>query len=351
MKKKTVSLLLALIMAVGLCAGCGSEKEPAKAETEASAETKQEAEVKEEEKEEAKQEEVKEEAVAERLPLVKDGEEATLTIGLLQNTSVSDYETNAFTLWVEEQTGINLEFSYFNSAIADAATQLSLMISSGEKLPDILWGFRGLDAAAINEYGRDGYFLDLTDYYANHAYYINEALDQLPETEQTRYFESKKDPVSGGYYGVPLYLAPASDDYQSLQSINKDWLDAVGMEVPTTVDELYDVLVAFRDKDPKAAVAWIFADTMNILEKLGFDLGNGSMRQLTEPAEERFGEEYAGQLNEMITLNDRAMFSSRPLEEPHRESLLNFRNTTIENINKQEKWYKRLWLKWVRCLY
>ena len=107
----------------------------------------------------------------------------------------------------------------------------------------------------------------------------------------------------------------------------------------------------FRDKDPKQAVAWIFADAMNILEKLGFGLGNGSMRQLSEPAEERFGEEYAGQLNEMITLNDRAMFSSRPLEEKHRESLLNFRNTTIENINKQEKWYRRFWLKWFKCLY
>ena len=107
----------------------------------------------------------------------------------------------------------------------------------------------------------------------------------------------------------------------------------------------------FRDKDPKLAVAWIFADAMNILEKLGFDLGNGSMRQLTEPAEERFGEEYAKQLDEMITLNDRAMFSSRLMEETHRESLLSFRNTTIENINKQEKWYRRFWLKWVKCLY
>ena len=107
----------------------------------------------------------------------------------------------------------------------------------------------------------------------------------------------------------------------------------------------------FRDKDPKLAVAWIFADAMNILEKLGFDLGNGSMRQLTEPAEERFGEEYAKQLDEMITLNDRAMFSSRLMEETHRESLLSFRNTTIENINKQEKWYRRFWLKWFKCLY
>ncbi|NLA52483.1 MAG: extracellular solute-binding protein, partial [Alcaligenaceae bacterium] len=32
--------------------------------------------------------------------------------------------------------------------------------------------------------------------------------------------------------------------------IRGDWLENVGMEVPTTVDELYEVLVAFRDQDP-----------------------------------------------------------------------------------------------------
>jgi hypothetical protein len=107
----------------------------------------------------------------------------------------------------------------------------------------------------------------------------------------------------------------------------------------------------FRDPDPKAAVAWIFADVMNILTKLGLDPGNGSIRQLREPAEERFGTEYAQQLEEMTTLNDWAMFCSRPMEEIHRKRLLTFRNTTIQNITTQEKWYKRLWLKWIRCLY
>ena len=32
-------------------------------------------------------------------------------------------------------------------------------------------------------------------------------------------------------------------------SINKDWLEKVGMEMPTTLDELHDVLVAFKEND------------------------------------------------------------------------------------------------------
>ena len=107
----------------------------------------------------------------------------------------------------------------------------------------------------------------------------------------------------------------------------------------------------FRDPDPKTAVAWIFADAVNILEKQGFDLVNGSVRHLHDPAEEQFGGEYAARLDEVIGLNDRAMFSSCPMEESHREMLLQFRLMTIQNVNGQLKWYRRLWLKWVRCLY
>ena len=91
--------------------------------------------------------------------------------------------------------------------------------------------------------------------------------------------------------------------------------------------------------------------SIRVLEKLGFDRGNGSMRELAKPLEEKYGPEFAARFYAVTNLNDRAMFSSRSMEETHRESLLFFRNTTIENINKQEKWYRRFWLKWFRCLY
>ena len=38
-------------------------------------------------------------------------------------------------------------------------------------------------------------------------------------------------------------------DAGSIQYINKDWLDQLNLDVPTTVDELYNVLCAFRDND------------------------------------------------------------------------------------------------------
>ena len=107
----------------------------------------------------------------------------------------------------------------------------------------------------------------------------------------------------------------------------------------------------FQDENRKDAVAWIFADSITILETLGFQWGNGSLRQLSDPVMDRFDYVYARQLEEMISLNERAMFSSRPMEEAERETALTFRDLTIQNVNTQTKWYRRLWLKWIRCLY
>ena len=40
-----------------------------------------------------------------------------------------------------------------------------------------------------------------------------------------------------------------TSDAQAIAVINKAWLDKLGLKVPTTTDELYDVLCAFRDND------------------------------------------------------------------------------------------------------
>lgn len=107
----------------------------------------------------------------------------------------------------------------------------------------------------------------------------------------------------------------------------------------------------FQDENLKNAVAWIFADAVKILENQGLDRGNGSLRQITAPACEFYGEEYSQRLEEMIALNDRAMFSSRPLQEHRREAMLQFRMETIETVKTHVKWYRRIWQKWVKCLY
>lgn len=107
----------------------------------------------------------------------------------------------------------------------------------------------------------------------------------------------------------------------------------------------------FRLESPREAVGWIFADTAHLLESMGLSRGNGSMRSLCQVAGERFGAEYEKALTCNLDINDLALFSSRELTQEHRQALLAFRLETLGKLRKEIKWYRRLWLKWIRCLY
>jgi putative aldouronate transport system substrate-binding protein len=51
----------------------------------------------------------------------------------------------------------------------------------------------------------------------------------------------------GKNYGIPR---PRPSEGDPFFIIRKDWLDRVGLQIPTTTDELYNVMKAFAEKDP-----------------------------------------------------------------------------------------------------
>lgn len=205
--KKIISGLLILIMCCGLFTGCG-EKET----------------------------------------VVTEGGE--LTVGIPQKSRISDYNDNAFTKYLEENTGVKLKFVFFSDSESEYKQQFALMAASGEEFPDVLTGFFNMSANLVNSYGQDGYFLDLTDLIDEHADSYKKALDKTDKTFQKKIQKRITDPDTGAIYVMPYAYTPAEDEVQSLLHINQKWLDAVGMEKPTNIAELYDVLKAFKTQDP-----------------------------------------------------------------------------------------------------
>ena len=203
--KKLIAGLLALVIVCGMMTGCGKKKEAAKG--------------------------------------------GTLKVGIPQKVSVSDYEDNAFTNYIESKTGIQIEFVYFSSSASEYKQQLSLMAASNEEFPDVILGFNGLGTRTVNQYGEDGYFLDLTDLigsadaYKAHYDGLTDKVKELVDLRMTNINDGK-------IYGMPYVGQVLIDNIQTLGFINQKWLDAVGMEMPTTVDELYAVLKAFKTQDP-----------------------------------------------------------------------------------------------------
>ena len=107
----------------------------------------------------------------------------------------------------------------------------------------------------------------------------------------------------------------------------------------------------FQSQNISESIAWIYSASAMVLEELGYPRGNGSMRQLHGPLEEKFGPEFAAQFDTATDLNDRALFSSLPMNEHERKAAQKFHRHTLRKLQSECKWYKRLWLKWVRCLY
>lgn len=209
--KKIVAVLLCLIMTVSLLVGCGG-KESNK----------------------------------------NDDGRTTITIGIPQNMQIPDYDTNAFTVWLEETTGYNIEFHFFASNSGDYASQLSTMIAGGkEKLPDMLFNF-SLGSEVYRQYGEYGYFLELSSYFNDpeKGKPFWDRVAELPEVMQTRIKDDLCETGKDVIYALPFLQNSCLDSLNSQVYINKVWLDKLGLDMPTDNESLYQVLKAFVNNDP-----------------------------------------------------------------------------------------------------
>ena len=107
----------------------------------------------------------------------------------------------------------------------------------------------------------------------------------------------------------------------------------------------------FTQEDPSAAAACLFTDCAALLAAMGFKRGTGSMLELCETAKEQLGEEYAAKLHDMTMYNAQALFSSRAISPEQLTEMRAFHGTTMENLKTRCKPLRKLWLKWLNCLY
>jgi len=187
------------------------------------------------------------------LPLVDDG--YTITLGVVHNDMVVDFEANHYTRWLEEVTGLDIRFQVFKGTAAEIGSELSMMMSGGEKWPDIFLSGSFLTKDMIHTFGSAGYLLNLAGYLQKDAHYLTQSLRTYYTTDEAyneavdRIYETVAD-AGGKVYSYPSLEYGSVHTPQAQLLINTQWLEKLKLEMPYTVEELYDVLVAFRDKDP-----------------------------------------------------------------------------------------------------
>ena len=195
--------------------------------------------------------------------------------------------------WQLYEKNVGVDIDWQEPASGQSAEQFNLIVATSD-LPDIMYyswatSYPGGPDAAI----ADGKIVALNDYIEEYAPNFSAYLDAHPDVRQ----EITTD--SGNIYcfpGVYTYTSQDSDVWQDTIDrepyeesfiglvVRKDLLDKAGLDIPVTLDDWYEALVAFKDMGIKyplscqammLTMAQCFSSAYDItVPVVGYDIGN-----------------------------------------------------------------------------
>ena len=151
-------------------------------------------------------------------------------VNLLEMIQIQEERTNVHINWITVQPDMWVE-------------RKNLTLASGD-MPDGMYKCDLTDMDVIN-YSEQGILLDLKPYMDKYGENINEVFKLRPTFLDAITLQNGQIPA------LP-YIEDNGNmtDCQQFWYINQTWLDALDLKLPTTTDELYDVLKAFKNDDP-----------------------------------------------------------------------------------------------------
>lgn len=165
-------------------------------------------------------------------------EKPKLTALVVTSSLTEDVNTHQYLQDIAEQAGVEITWE---QVIENTWGDKKSTLLAGGEIPDLIIGTGTIGEADFATY--TGMFQDMTELIENNAPNIKRMFEEKPVMKQMA------SSLDGGIYGIPKYQRfwPYTADHQM---INKQWLDTLGLEMPENLEELYDVLVAFKENDP-----------------------------------------------------------------------------------------------------
>ncbi|MBW7452909.1 extracellular solute-binding protein [Paenibacillus sepulcri] len=144
-----------------------------------------------------------------------------------------DYNTYPVAKMLEEKTGYKVQYDMLPQD--KPSEKLNLLMASGEPYDLVT---TSSDMALYSDYAQKGALVDLTP-----------LIEQFGPNIKTSISQQSIDALK---VDGKLYAIPTSITYPVNSSIliRTDWLEKLGLQMPTTTDELVTVLKAFKEKDP-----------------------------------------------------------------------------------------------------
>lgn len=150
-----------------------------------------------------------------------------------------NWENMAFFKEMQEKT--NISFKFKNSTSEQFQQKKQLAFASLE-LPDVFFG-ANLTANEEVEYGSQGLLIPLEDLIEQYAPNLKKVMEKHPD------LKASITAPDGHIYALPG-LDNLSHSQTPLIWMNGQWLKNLGVERPSTIDELYALLKQFKEQDP-----------------------------------------------------------------------------------------------------
>ena len=169
-------------------------------------------------------------------PVVK--EKITITAMALKWSGTGVIEELAWNSYYEKKTNIHVD--WIEVPRAELGTKVQLALQSGD-IPDIMvTGGMGINDSQLLQYSEEGQFAEIGPLLEKWGPNIKKVMDATPEAQKSSY-------VNGKLYSLPLLQ---SNQTTRIWFVRQSWLDNLGMGIPTTMTEYYNMLSAFKNNDP-----------------------------------------------------------------------------------------------------
>lgn len=166
------------------------------------------------------------------------GEDTFVMEGYDGDNSYHDWQNNYFFKRMQEKTGIGFTFRQVDNYEKWQARKNEII--AAKDIPDVLFKAELTPAETVKLY-QEGTIIDLKPYIEKYAPNLSALLKAHPDWEKA--------------ITLPDGAIPALPSLNTLQNnnlmwINKNWLDRLHLQVPTTAEELTEVLREFKKGDP-----------------------------------------------------------------------------------------------------
>ena len=172
-------------------------------------------------------------------------ETATIT-GTISYPSGTEEDPNKRTIFkrLEEETNVHVEWTAISSD--QWGDKITLNMANPNTLTDFVFN-AGFSNSDLIRYADQGVIIPVEEYIDNNMPNLKAVFDKYPE------YRKMCEDENGHIWALP-WIEQLGSNKTAIQTvgnnmtyINQKWLDFLGLETPTTVDEFEQVLIAFRD--------------------------------------------------------------------------------------------------------